>query len=153
MNKFPLLHLLLYSKGWYKTFNPKSKNKTIWDDMNKVFTADGYSGDQMQKSHIISVLLEHCQKLENVRGFELLQFANGISKDNCWQVGYYVIGNQWRESDEEYDYLTAILYYCISILRFIEPSNHDKLPMPDYKNCLPRKNGTTDKDLNKFFKN
>jgi hypothetical protein len=151
VNKFPLKHLLLYSKGWYKKFNPNGKNKTIWDDMKAVFTADGYDGEHMTKVHIISVLLNRCQKLKDVRGFELLQFADGISDQNCWQVGYYVKGNKWQPSDEEYDYYTAILYYCLSVLRFIEPSNYDQLPMPDYKNCLPRKNGITDKDLNKFF--
>lgn len=151
VNKFPLKHLLLYSKGWYKTFNPNGKNKTIWDDMKAVFTADDYDGDQMKKTDMISVLFNHCQQLKDVRGFELLQFANGISEHNCWQVGYYVKGNKWRESDEEYDYYTAILYYCLSVLQFIEPLTYAPLPMPDYENCLPRKNGITDEDLKRFF--
>lgn len=151
MKKFPLKHLLLYSKGWYKTFNPNSKNKTIWDDMKAVFTADGFSGEHMSRNDMISILLGRCQELTDVRGFELRYFVEGISKEDSWKSGYFVKDSCVNPTEEEYDYLTAILYYCLSQIRFMDNSYYDKLPRPDYKNCLPKRNGITEKTLKDFF--
>ena len=149
--KFPLRHLLLYSKGWYKKFNPKSSRKTIWDDLRVILTLDGYQGDVMRRSDIVSVILSKCQGLADVRAFELLEFAYGISEGNAWQCGYFTKHSPYGETDEEYNYFEAILYYCIAHLRFIDVKYHGKLPMPDYEKGLPRKNGISDEDLKKFF--
>lgn len=148
MEKFKLFHLALYSKGWYKKFNPHqhSTRKTIFDDLSITMTADGYMGSYMSKSDIVRVMLKHCQLLDENRFKDMSLLVEGIAPHNCWEYGYYTKDNySWvnkkqNERLPEYDYYTAVVYYCLSVLRFCG-KEHFELPKPDYKNCLPRKNG------------
>lgn len=153
MDKFKLYHVTLYSKGWYKREN----NKTIWEDLRVILSLDGYCGEHMEKGDIVGNILNHCQRLD-IRAFkELSTFADGISKSYCWKYGYYTSDHNWAkkkgETLPEYDYYEAIVRYCLSNLMSTKTSELgiDKLPMPDYKNGLPRKNGVTEKKLKEMF--
>jgi hypothetical protein len=155
MEKFALSHTMLYAKGWYKTYDSKSKNKTIWDDLRVIMSLDDYSGDIMSKTDITYVILHQCQKLD-VRAFkDLAAFATGISKDMCWKHGYVTTDHKWLIKDgevvPEYDYFEAIVHYCLSSLRYLDKATHGKLPMPDYIKGLPRKNGLSNQTLKQFF--
>lgn len=152
MEPFRLFHLVLYSKSWYKRFHPKSSRKTIWDDMKRLMSADGYPGEHMNKNDIINVLLHNCQLL-NVRQFtDITQIINGIHPKNVWKIGYVTKDHCMKPNHEEYDYYTAVIYYCISVLHLIERNTLSQpLPRPDSK-VLPLKNGITQKQLDKFFK-
>ena len=154
---FQLYHLALYAKGWYKKFNPKGKNKTIWDDLRKIMTADGYWGETMTISDIVNVSLNHFKRLPQCYYTDLNQILFGIAPSEIWKSGYYTKNNIWmwskkeQENLPEYDYYTAIMYYILSSLGMTEIKNFNKeLPKPDYKNCLPRPNGIKDNKLKIF---
>ena len=153
--KFTLYHLCLYAKGWYKREN----KKTIWEDLQVIMSLDDYSGEYMDKYDIVSVTLDHCQRL-NVRGFnELGLFANGIAPSQCWKFGYYTKENaMWVRENEKlptYDYYEAIIRYCLSNLMSTDiktlVGEGGKLPRPDYTKGLPRKNGINEKKLKEMF--
>lgn len=152
MESFRLFHLVLYSKSWYKRFHPKSSRKSIWDDMRILLTADGYQGELMSKLDIINVLLRNCQLL-NVRQFaDITQIINGIHPKNVWKIGYVTKDHWTNPNDEEYDYYTAVIYYCLSVLHLIDRSTlSQSLPRPDRK-VLPLNNGITQKQLDEHFK-
>jgi hypothetical protein len=151
---FKLFHVALYAKHWYKREN----KKTIWEDLQVILDLDGYYGEGMNKGDIVGNILNHCQRLD-IRAFkDLSAFANGISKDYCWRHGYYTQDHTWairnKEVLPEYDYYEAIVRYCLSNIQCAdikELCGVDRLPMPDYKKGLPRKNGITDKKLKEFF--
>lgn len=152
--KFTLYHLCLYAKGWYKREN----KKTIWEDLQVIMSLDDYSGEFMDKYDIVSVMLDHCQRLD-VRGFkDLGLFANGIAPSQCWKYGYYTKDNaSWVKDSKDlpdYDYYEAIVRYCLSTLVGTEIKaivGEGKLPKPDYTKGLPRKNGISDKKLKELF--
>jgi len=153
--KFTLYQLALYAKGWYKREN----KRTIWQDLQVIMSLDGYSGEWMHHQDIVSVMLDQCQRLE-VRGFkDLALFANGISPTQCWKYGYYTTEANWMVKTHkdlpEYDYYEAIVRYCISTLVSTDiktlVGEGKRLPNPDYKNGLPRKNGITDRKIKEMF--
>ena len=153
MEKFKIFHVALYAKGWYKREN----KKTLWEDLRVILTLDGYYGECMSENDIVYNLLNHCQRLE-IRGFkELTTFVEGIHPSNCWKYGYYTNNYLFiRKGDvlPEYNYNEAVVRYCLSTLVSTDLKTLcglDKLPMPDYKNGLPRKNGITDKKLKEMF--
>ena len=155
---FSLLHFALYSKHWYKRFDHKgrSKNKTIWDDLRKTMTADDYQGDLMTKSDIFTVVLHQCQRINQRCFTDLVEVINGISVGYSWKSGYYTKECTWVRDCEnlpDYDYYTAVIYYCLSSISCLscEEMGIEKLPKPDYKNVLPRKKGIKDKRINEFF--
>lgn len=154
MEKFKLFHVALYAKGWYKREN----KKTIWEDLRVILSLDGYCGKHMEKGDIVGNILNHCQRLD-MRAFkELTAFADGISRSYCWKHGYYTTDHTWairkKEVLPEYDYYEAIVRYCLSNIQCADMKELcviTNLPMPDYKNGLPRKNGISDKKLKEMF--
>lgn len=155
--KFNLGHVALYAKHWYKRFNKQglSKRKTIFDDLKCCMTADGYCGEFMSDTDVISILLTHCKRI-NKRAFtDLSEFFFGIQDYSVWKNGYYTktndMFNRKRDDNPDYDYNTAVVYYCLSNIACLGVDEIGmKLPTPDYKNCLPRRNGITDKSLKRF---
>lgn len=159
-SKFKLLHFALYSKGWYKKFHPKSKRKTIWDDLKCTMTADDYSGEYMTKSDIVFVILDHCNRIDKPTFKDLIQIISGIAKENCWKFGYYTIENcNWAKDRleyltfPEYDYWEAVVRYCMSNIANLsrEELGIDSFPSPD-PNVLPISNNIKQKKLTEFFK-
>lgn len=147
--KFKLLHTILYAKDWYKRSN------NIWDDLKIILTLDGYNGELMTKTDIVSIILINCQLLDVKCFTDLLEFASGIDKNSAYKNGYEYQGMSFQKqgtSYPEYDMYEAIIYYCISNLRFIETDLYGKLPHPDYVKGLKRRKGISNKILNEFFK-
>ena len=158
MTKLGLQHIALYAKDWYV----KEQDQDIWSDLKIIFDLDGYNGEFMTKTDIVSVLLSHCQKMENVRAFELFTFANGISQSLSFKFGYYTKGCNMSEDYAkarnltlpEWDYQEAIVRYCISTIKFFKgelvAGEGIKLPRPNYDN-LPRPESVSDEDLDFHF--
>ncbi len=153
-NKFKLNHVALYAKNWYK----QSSKSTIFDDLKKCLTCDNYNGEFMTNNDVIYIILNHCQKIKTHNFSNLVEILNGVSKENCWRYGYYTKDNYPYYTNKdgilpEYDYHTAILMYCMSCLRTTtkEDLGIETLLSPDYKNCLPRRNGITDEKLKSQF--
>ena len=159
METFRLFHVLLYAKHWYKRFDKlgRGERKTIFDDLRKCFTADGYMGECMSRYDVVDMLLINCQRVKLSAFSDLRQFANGVSDREVWKNGYFTktndVFNKNRDNNPDYDYETAIVYYCLSNLACSEIKylGIDKLPEPDFKNCLPRRNGITDKSIKRMF--
>ena len=155
--KFGLGHVALYAKHWYKRFDKqgRSKRKTIFDDLKCCLTSDGYCGDWMSDNDVITILLNHCKRL-NKRAFnDLNEFFWGIQDINVWKNGYFTKTNDTfnnkRGENTDYDNRTAVVYYCLSNISCLSIDELGmKLPTPDFKNCLPRRNGITDKSLKRF---
>lgn len=141
-NKFLLTHLVLYSKGWYKKYNVKSKRKTIWDDLKIIMALDGYSGEYMNQTDIFNVILNNISNscLVNHRPFTIPELIHNIQPDNSWKYGYRV---QFQSS--EYNYQESVIRYIISELTFIENKDWN-VALPNYSK-MPRRNGIKNSDL------
>jgi len=140
IEKFSLLHAALYSKHWYKKCSGKN---TIWDDLKKTMSADGYNGEHMTKGDIVQVMLHQCQLINHRAVTDLTEFVSGISKEGCWRHGYFTKDNtpfqHKNEVLEEYDFYEAIVRYCLSSICMLsaEELGGVVLPAPDYINVLP----------------
>lgn len=123
---FPLTHLVLYSKGWYK------HSDNIWDDLKIILDMDGYT--PFTKGDVYNIILNNFDKFDS-RESELRQVIVGIHPSECWKHGYYT--NQYYSPLEEtknlpnYDMPEAFIRYVISSLAFIDNSQWN-VRMPDY---------------------
>ena len=134
MKKIELSHVVLYSKGWYKQTD-------LVEDMKKCLTADGYSGELFTKDDVIKLLLNNIEGIDDSR-VGLSDFYNAIQEENCWNYGYCTDKNFRGVSTvkyESYDADTAVILWCLSILRFTKVENYvivkpnfDVLPMNEY---------------------
>ncbi len=150
MEKFTLQHTVLYAKGWYK------RSRNFWEDIKKCLSADGYSGEIFSKNDCMNVIINQFQDLPHKRAHNLLTFVSAIQESECWKYGYYTKNNGklWGRDEEskdiEYDISEAIVRYCLSQFAHMKNTEWDKCP-PDFKKCLPRKNGITDKKVKEMF--
>lgn len=154
MEKFGLIHLALYSKGFYK------KSDDIISDLRKCFMADNYAGDVMDITDMCYVALSQFQKIDKRECRDLISYTDGISPANCYRNGYYTkqnIRNSFRKIDADklpdYDIRIAVLYYVISTIRYLtfKEMGIDEIVRPDFKKCLPRPNGLKNKELERMF--
>lgn len=156
MKKFTLSHLVLYSKGWYKTHDnhEKSPRKNIWDDLKQVLSNDFYmdmdkSGYE-QRERITSLIVDRCSQINN-NHFSLNNFYVGISEGECWKYGYPTIKNNFYNGNfPEYDYYEAVVRYCLSGLCYLS-TNEWVVVKPDFKKILPRKNRVSQNKVEKLF--
>lgn len=123
---FPLTHLVLYSKGWYK------HSDNIWDDLKIILEMDGYT--PFTKGDVYNIILNNFDKFDS-RESELRQVITGIHPSECWKHGYYT--NQYYSPLEEtknlpnYDMPEALIRYVISSLFGID-NNQWCAKLPDY---------------------
>lgn len=150
MEKFELSHVMLYAKGWYE------HSDDIFKDLKQCLCLDDYSGDLMSNTDVMNLILNHCQKL-NLPAFELSQFVYGIRPESTYRCAYYhnqspdwCTKPEWRIGN--YDMTTAVLYYCMSHIRFLESDNWIKAK-PIYSNGLTKPKHITKKKINDHFKN
>jgi len=149
MQNFSLNHLVLYSKGWYKSYDVRGKRKTIWDDMQILLELDGYLmyEEKPNKFRIVELVLEHCQRL-NKECYKIRNFYSGVCDSEVWKYGYYTnTNNFWnnRKDLPNYDFQEACLRYCILNLSMLNKGEW-KIVQPNYSK-LPKPNGITDKKL------
>lgn len=144
---FPLSHVVLYAKGWYK------RTDNVWDDLLKILELDNYS--PFDRSDVYNIIVSSFSEFDHSES-SLRNVLFTISENNCWKVGYYTKGNaEWsrrpKEELPDYDMQTAVIYYILSTLRFIELTNW-KIAVPKYK-VYPRHPETTLKNVIGFFGN
>lgn len=123
---FPLTHLVLYSKGWYK------QTDNIWDDLKIILEMDGYT--PFSNGDVYNIILNNFDRFDS-RESELSQVLTGIHPRECWKHGYYTkhYYNPWRETKNlpDYDMPEAFIKYVISSLMGIY-NNQWKAKLPDY---------------------
>lgn len=122
MEKFGLMHTVLYAKHWYKS------SDDIWSDLVKVLEADGYIGtfegdspEQIKNrvAYLLVIQLDRIPKLGSLG--RLPDFFESIKPYNSWKYGYYTKENSnWSTNSKEYDSLKSYDYnesvarYCLS---------------------------------------
>ncbi len=112
-----LSHTVLYAKGWYKA------SEDIFEDLKKILELDGYT--PFTNGDVFSILVNNVERFD-YREFELKQVLAGIHPKECWKVSYYTNEHTWIKDFEKrpkYDYETAIVYYILSTLQFLETAN------------------------------
>jgi hypothetical protein len=148
MKNLTLIHTTLYAKGWYK------KSGELLADLRKVLSMDGYSGDLLKMQDVSHILLTNCQELKIPAFSDLSVFVKGISEEECWKVGYntkrHILLVGKGEPVEKYDYRTAIIYYCLANLIFIEISQVPNV-FPDYSKGMEKPDHITEERLLEFF--
>lgn len=163
MEKFSLQHVVLYSKGWYKTYNIKGKRKTIWNDLQILLEADGYKGtfegdkDKQIQNRITHLLLSQFDRIPKM-GYvgTLVDFYEGIKPCNVWRYGYITKNNAFSKNDNvdnlpDYDYNEAVVRYCLSFFCNLEKEQWNVIA-PD-KTVLPLNNNIKQVSIKKMFKN
>jgi len=155
------------------SFEYNNKFRGIWWDLAKTLTVDVsekyyinfYAHNPSEiiipdVDFILNFLIRKCNDLFDIaysgnNPLSLLNVREGISKYNCHKYGYYFKGSVWNRAKDctnEYDPDEALAWYILSYLCMLEVKYiGGKLPKPDYKNVLPRKQEMTDKKLNEFF--
>ena len=113
-NVFPLSHTVLYAKNWYK------RTEDIFEDLKKILELDGYSA--FNKRDVFQILVNKAENFDH-HELKLRQVLEGIHPKVCWKVGYYTNECTWIKDFEtypEYNYITAVVYYILSILSSLE---------------------------------
>ena len=131
--KFPLTHVVLYAKGWYKTTD------NIWDDFKEILKLDNYT--PFNNNDVYSILLSRVSEYE-CNEFKLRNIMMGILPSECWKVNY---------DPTEYNVQTAFLYYVLSTLRFLDNKGW-KIGTPKYKLYPKNPNITTKQVIDMFNK-
>lgn len=115
-----LKHVALLSKGWYD----KQSTGDIWKDFRIALEMDDYT--LCSKNDIIHIVFPQVLAFRIKNEILLKEMILGFHPDLCWKRGYYHKGNALcsfsgkgttEYKDVEYDYFTAILYACRSIIR------------------------------------
>ena len=153
MKKNPNTHIYLYAKGHYK------KSTNIIKDLRLIMTER--CGEYLEIDEepykrlvdindMLSVLLSVTYKNITVENgnpeYFFKEFITNISPEYSWKVGYrtnqsplmWLYQGNDVESLPEYDYWTALIYACMSILRNVSCTTIEKvdgapLGEPDYK--------------------
>lgn len=167
MKKFPLGHVALYAKNWYKRYDPRGrgKNKSIFDDLRICLTHDNYSGEYFSDAQVASIIASKvCENLKSSR-LEIIQILSGISPHECWKSGYYTLECSWISKEQKeylkpYNYNEAIVRYFLSVLSMTELKELGELPKPIYDQSekygiitpvLPRSRRVTDKKIAQWW--
>lgn len=111
---FPLSHTVLYAKNWYK------HTGDVFEDLKKILELDSYT--PFTNGDVFSILVNNVEKFDYCK-FELRQILTGIHPKECWKVCYYTNEHTWIkdfEKQPKYDYETAVVYYILSTLQFLE---------------------------------
>jgi hypothetical protein len=142
---FPLSHVVLYAKGWYKTTD------NVWDDLLEIIKIDDYT--PFDRGDVYNIIVSRFSEFDS-HETNLRNVLFSISENNCWKVGYYTKGNvEWssrpKEELPDYDMQTAVIYHILSTLRFIEVTKYN-LVVPKYKK-YPKHPERTLKDVIEVF--
>jgi hypothetical protein len=111
-------HYILYAKGHYERFQVDG---TVWGDLKKIQAAYcGVEEEYISKNDISHCLINATEQV--VDSINLLDFLSEINPDNVWKT--------WPDrvshiKDIEYDFLTAVIGKCLSLLRFIRVIDED----------------------------
>lgn len=161
METFNLQHTVLYAKGWYKRYDPKSTRKTIWDDLQITLEADGYLGcfegdsEAQIKNRIATLIVYQFERIPKEGSVGTLgDFYEGIKEYNCWKYGYITQDNCWFREDlklaqPKYDYNEAVVRYCLSY--FVSLKSEQWKKTKPLSTVLPLTNGNSRKKMEEMF--
>ena len=103
---FKLSHVVLYAKGWYV------ESDDIWSDLKQMLEYDNYTPfSNRDVFRIITNMFGKSNLDSNCNN--LLETLIGIQPAECWKYGYEC-------TKETYDMSTAVMYYILSSIRFID---------------------------------
>lgn len=131
--KFPLFHVGLYCKGWYE-------KKDLIEDLKKCFEADDYDAASFWvKEDIARVLLD--KTLPYIT--KHFEFMCLISPSDCWKTNYYTKDHSWafqyKIPLENYDYWTAVIYACMSIISCMDGNRFSDIEFDTIKQAFEGK--------------
>jgi len=128
-----LNNFVLFCKGWYKR-KDDSNPENIWDDVKTVLCGDDYQpethGDVLYI--VINNMTEYFKKDTTAFAMELI---DAIHPFNCWKIGYFTKDHNWVKGSNDiiYDHQTAVLYFYMSKIKFLDKNITGKLKEPDPK--------------------
>jgi hypothetical protein len=132
---FPLGHVALYAKGWYR------KTDDIFSDLRKILEFDDYT--PYTNSDVVVILLRNYEQSIKIR---LIDFVNEIHPLSCWKVGYYPNEGNFRKTDGDYDLYKALIYKILSDVRFLS-SDQWIVKTPRYSKDFKRPDNITLKQV------
>ena len=141
----PLSHTVLYAKNWYKCTGD------VFDDLKKILELDGYT--PFTNGDVFSILVNNIERFD-YREFELRQILTGIHPKECWKVCYYTNDHTWIKDFEnlpKYDYETAVVYYILSTLKFLDTNKWTPVT-PKYSKYPKNPELTTKQIIEQFNK-
>lgn len=132
--KLKLKHFALFAKGHYAWPKENTEhNEKMWDCVKSALCADDYQ--PQTKEDIINILISNiAQYGKKNKVDDAMDFVNAIHPQNCYKIGYFTTDfflARGYVKRIKYDYMTAVLYYYISKVRFMQKKNFGKLPKPD----------------------
>jgi hypothetical protein len=105
-------HYILYAKGHYKRFQIDG---TVWGDLKKIQSDYcGVEEEYITKNDILICLINATEQV--VKPINLLEFLSEINPENVWKTWPNHVSHI---KDIEYDFSTAVVGKCLSLLRFI----------------------------------
>lgn len=125
---FPLSHLMLYTRGWYK------QTEDLFEDLKLVLELDGYQPDT--KQNIMFIIVNCYGKYIDI---DLVDFLNDIQESQSFRIGHYTNNNSNPENpyNVEYDINTAIIRKILSDIRFMNTNTWNQC-VPCYRKGLKR---------------
>lgn len=130
-----LKHVALLSKGWYD----KQSTDDIWKDFRIALEMDDYQ--PYSRNDIIQIVFNQVLKYRMKNEYLLRDMILGFHPQLTWRRGYYHkqnVSELWdnkdmkeKYKDVEYDYHTAILYACQSVIRDMDKTECDGLSGKD----------------------
>lgn len=115
-------HIYLYAKGHYNDTNVIEDLKIIMAERCGQYSLR-YQEGRCDLRDVISVLVNLTYSYIRRHDYLFQEFVSDVSPDNSWKVGYRTkqMKTMFIEKDHdtfpEYDYWTAVIYKCLSILR------------------------------------
>ena len=119
MKKSHYAHFVLYAKGHYNKFEI---DETVWGDLKRI-QADycGVPEEYLSKNDIIFILIKAVEELH--KPLSLYDFLTAIDPEKVWMIW----PNRFSTIKEvEYDYKTAVVGKCLSLLRWIPIYKNEK---------------------------
>lgn len=135
-------HFLFYAKGHYERF---TVDGTVLGDLKRL-QADycGITEEHITKSDVVEKLITTVERF--IKPINLMNFLSDIEPSKAWVIWPEPFKNI-KDVEENYDYHTAVIGKCLSLLRFItvvkdgKPTINLGKPNPD---ILPVKEKTNE---------
>lgn len=132
-------HWFLYAKGHYE------ESLDIVEDLKKI--QGNWSGiypEHLTKLDVVRMLMIIVEPIisQKIEGNDLISFISDLHPNEIWKCGY--------PKEVGYDYHLALIYKCLSVLRYTPRSYWVELGEPDY--TILNKKGTF-KKVKAFFGN
>lgn len=145
---FPLTHVALYAKNWYK------RTDNIWADLSLCLEADGFVGydgyEHRERCNMALLIYHKVMPLLPANRFD--EFIRSISPQECWKVGFYTKDHTWYSKSKfvEYEYWQAVVMTLLSMICSMEASylgldkETFKPTIPELKKDAPQEQPTKD---------